>query len=368
MATSVRTVKTEAGPLVVPPPKVRGTAEPCSRPWPEGLTGTTPARQDRVLRGYVRGRSPRDVDGLGTEVFGGRFSTSAASRATARLQAPCDAWRQRDLNELRVLYLFLDGQFHAARAERTEREGSLAASAIREDGRAVLLHLGLGPRESPEALGAFLHDMTARGLGEPLRLFLDGSPGLLRAVQQVFPRVRRQRCQVHKMRHILARLPRLAPKALKPLLPQVFRAPDAATGLRRGRALIARVRACSPSAMECREQDRAEGLPSLRFPQEPRQRIPTTHLLDRTLAESRRRTKVIPRFRPGKACLALIFATLIPAAERWRGVRMTPKILRALDALRLEGTAGSQVASGGARLLRPPALRFYTDIAYPVDS
>lgn len=339
-----RTVKTEAGPLVVHPPKVRGTSEPFSRPWPEGLTGTTPELQDLILRGYVRGLSTRDVDGLYTEVFGGRFSKSAASRATARLQVQFDAWRQRDLSELRVLYLFLDGQFHAARAESTEKEGILAAYAILEDGRAVLLHLGLGPRESTDAWLAFLHDMTARGLGEPLLLILDGSPGLRRAVKQVFPRVRRQRCQVHKMRNLLAKLPRLAQRELKPLIRQVFLAPDYATGLRRGRALIARFRARYPSAMECLEKDLEECLTSLLFPVEHRKRVRTTNLLERTFEESRRRTKVIPRFQHEKACLALIFATLITAAERWRGVRMTPKILRALDALRLEGTSGSQVA------------------------
>jgi transposase-like protein len=66
------------------------------------------------------------------------------------------------------------------------------------------------------------------------------------------------------------------------------------------------------------------------------QRIRTTNLLERTFEESRRRTKVIPRFPGERACLTLVFATLITAAEQWRGVRMTPKILRALDALRNE--------------------------------
>jgi hypothetical protein len=48
-----------------------------------------------------------------------------------------------------VPYLFLDGQFHAARAETTEKEGILAAYALCEDGRMVLLHLGLGPGRVP---------------------------------------------------------------------------------------------------------------------------------------------------------------------------------------------------------------------------
>jgi len=47
-----------------------------------------------------------------------------------------------------------------------------------------------------------------------------------------------------------------------------------------------------------------------------------------------KRTKVIPRFPTERACLRLVFASLITAAQRWRGIRVTPRILRQLDALR----------------------------------
>ncbi len=330
------TLKTEAGPLALRPPKVRATTAAFRVQLPAGWAQTTPELRALVTRAYVRGLSDRDVEGLYAEVFGGTFSKSAVSRATAKLQAEFDGWRTRDLTELQVVYLFLDGQFHAARSGTSEKEGILAAYALLEDGRAVLLHLGLGPRESTDAWVAFLHDLTARGLPEPLLLILDGNPGLLRAVKQVFPRVRRQRCQVHKMRNILAKLPRLAQRELKPLLQQVFLAPDHRTALRRGKALLARFRARFPSAMECLEKDLEECLTYLCFPVEHRRRIRTTNLLERTFGESRRRTKVIPRFPGERACLTLLFATLITAAEKWRGVRMTPRILRALDALRPE--------------------------------
>jgi len=332
-----RTVKTEAGPLSLHPPKVRQTAVPFALQLPADLRGVTPELTALATRAYVRGLSVRDVAGLYAEVFGGSFSKSAASRATATLQADFDTWRTRDLSELKVLYLFLDGQFHAVRSESTEKEGILAAYALCEDGRMVLLHLGLGPRESTDAWVAFLHDMTARGLSEPLLIILDGNPGLAKAVRQVFPGVRRQRCQVHKLRNILAKLPRLAATQLKPLVQQVFLAPDHATALRRGRALIARFRSRYPAAMECLEKDLEECCTYLLFPVEHHKRIRTTNLLERTFEESRRRTKVIPRFPTERSCLALIFASLITASHEWRGIRMTPKILRALDALRREG-------------------------------
>jgi transposase-like protein len=328
------TVKSEAGPLRLRPPKVRATATPVSLALPDDLRGMTPELGALIRRGYVRGLSTRDLAGLYAESFGGTVSKSAASRATQLLQAEFDAWRTRDLSDLKVLYLFLDGQFHAVRAESDAQEGILAAYALCEDGKVLLLHLGLGPRESTDAWLAFLHDLTARGLGVPLLVITDGNPGLGRAVSQVFPGVRRQRCQVHKLRNILAKLPRLAASQLKPLLQQVFLAPDHATGLRRGRALIARFRARYPSAMECLEKDLEECLTYLLFPLEHQRRLRTTNLLERTFEESRRRTKVIPRFPGERSCLTLIYATLITASRTWRGIPITGKILRALDKLR----------------------------------
>ena len=62
----------------------------------------------------------------------------------------------------------------------------------------------------------------------------------------------------------------------------------------------------------------------------------TTNLLQRTFGEGRRRTKVVGRFFTEDACLQLVYATLITASQRWRGVQMTPAILRQLDAIRRE--------------------------------
>jgi putative transposase len=329
------TLKSEAGALHLRPPKVRNTATPVSVALPDDLRTMTPELGTLIRRGYVRGLSTRDIEGLLAEVFGASVSKSTASRATQVLQGEFDAWRTRDLSDLHILYLFLDGQFHAARAESAEKEGILAAYALCEDGRMVLLHLGLGPRESTDAWVAFLHDLTARGLEAPLLVVGDGNPGLWRAVKQVFPGVRRQRCQVHKLRNLLAKLPKLAAAQLKPLLQQVFLAPDHATGLRRGRALIARFRSRYPSALECLEKDLEECLTYLLFPKEHQKRLRTTNLLERTFEESRRRTKVVPRFPTERACLTLVYATLITAAQRWRGIPMTPRILRALDKLRV---------------------------------
>jgi putative transposase len=126
----------------------------------------------------------------------------------------------------------------------------LSAYALLEDGRPVLLHLDLGPRESYGAWLSFLQDLVARGLRDPLLVVMDGAPGLVKAVKRVWPRVYRQRCLAHTMRNIVAKLPRLMQAKMKELVTQVFRAPSYATALKRGRDLIAKFKDRYPAAME----------------------------------------------------------------------------------------------------------------------
>ncbi len=86
--------------------------------------------------------------------------------------------------------------------------------------------------------------------------------------------------------------------------------------------------------MDCLEKDLEECLTYLLFPQEHQRRLRTTNLLERTFEESRRRTKVVPRFPGEQSCLTLMYATLIKASRTWRGIPITTKILRALAKLR----------------------------------
>ena len=100
--------------------------------------------------------------------------------------------------------------------------------------------------------------------------------------------------------------------------------------------MIARFADRYSAAMECLEKDLEECVTYLRFPAEHAVRIRTTNRLERLQGEGRRRTKVIPRFPSERSCLALLYATLITASAKWRGVQMTPALLRKLDALRNE--------------------------------
>jgi transposase-like protein len=82
------------------------------------------------------------------------------------------------------------------------REAVIAAWGIGEDGRKVLLHLIAGSKEDTETVRAFFQDMRMRGFGDPLLVVSDGAPGVIRAIEECFPRSARQRCLAHRMRNL----------------------------------------------------------------------------------------------------------------------------------------------------------------------
>jgi len=329
-----KTLKSSEGKLLLSLPQVRNAEEPFRSQWAQTLGSRTQALEQLVTRMYVRGLSTRDIQGLFRETVGPLLSKSGVSQVAQELTREWEFWRRRDLSGLAILYLFLDAIYLPVRQGVKEREGVLCAYGITEGGEKVLLHLALGSRESYDAWLSFLHDLTSRGLQEPLLIISDKNPGLKKALREVFPQALRQRCQVHKMRNLLAKLPKAAIASLKPLIQRVFLAKSYDQGIQSGKALIARFRERFPSAMECLAEDLEECLTYLKFPPAHRRLLRTTNLLERTFEEGRRRTKVIPRFPSETACLKLVYATLITASQGWRGAQMSPQIRRELEGIR----------------------------------
>src|SRR5438046_227577 len=100
--------------------------------------------------------------------------------------------------------------------------------------------------------------------------------------------------------------------------------------------IVATYGAALPSALACLQDDFEACIAHLRFPLAHRRAIRTTNLLERLFGEERRRTKVIPHAFGERAVLKLMYAALIRAAERWRGLRMTEFERRQLTAIRNE--------------------------------
>ena len=330
-------LKNTSGVLEVFTPQLRSTDQEFHSSLLERLKEGSDALKKMVMEMYVRGLSTRDIESTFKDTFGKRvLSKSAVSEISETLSINFNIWRCRSLKELNIVYLFLDGIYFALRQGTSEKEGVLCAYGITLEGRKVLIHLDLGERESYDAWLCFLQNIVSRDLKEPLLVIYDGNPGLKKAIREVFPSSLKQRCQVHKMRNILSKLPRKATAELKPLILQVFRAKSYNEGIQKGKELIARFKKLYPRAMECLEKDLEECLAYLKFPKEHHKGIRSTNLLERTFEEGRRRTKVIPRFPTEESCFKLVFSALISSSRSWRGLPMTPDIVAGLEKIRQE--------------------------------
>lgn len=330
-------LKNSQGILEVFVPQLREAKEKFQSRLLKNLKEGSGVLNQMVMEMYVRGLSTRDVENLFQDTFGKKVvSKSGVSEICNGLSTDFNQWRTRDLAELNIVYLFLDGIYFALRQRTKEKEGVLCAYGVTREGKKILIHLDLGERESYDAWLSFLHNMVARGLQEPLLVIHDGNPGLKRAVREVFPSSLKQRCQVHKMRNILSKLPKRAIAEIKPLVWQVFRARSYKEGIRKGRELIARYKKIYPSAMECLEKDLEECLTHLKFPEEHHKSIRTTNLLERTFEEGRRRTKVMGRLPTETSTLRLVYAILFRVSQSWQRIKMTPRIVLDLQKIRQE--------------------------------
>jgi putative transposase len=159
------TVKTTAGPLELKRPKLRNTTESfASTLLGKGVVRSEPL-EALVISAWVRGLSDRDIEAMLAEALGpeAALSKSTASRICQRLRGELDAFRARDLSEVELDYLFLDGS-HFRMHDGSRAEPVLVAYGITTVGQPVLLAVEPGGDESHDAWAGFLDDLQTRGL------------------------------------------------------------------------------------------------------------------------------------------------------------------------------------------------------------
>lgn len=332
-----RRVATGEGAVELLVPQTRDGTEPFQTAILDAYRRRSEALEAMIPTLFIKGLSVRDVSDTFRQVFEDEgVSPATASRVSQQIYDDFDAWRQRSLAGVDLLYLFVDGMHLKLDPQRDQKQPVLLAYGILWDGRKVLLHVDLGDRESYEACLGFLRDLTERGLRPPLLYCSDDCPGLRKALKAVWPKSLPQKCQAHKMRNILGKLPRGVQGEMKKQVHRVFRAETYEQGLARGRKLVADYRDRYPNAMACLEKSLEECLTCLKLPASHRRRVRTTNTLERLIEEARRRTKVIGPMAGERSGLSLIHAVLVDVSKRWRGIKLTRGDLEKLNALRSE--------------------------------
>jgi putative transposase len=330
------TLDTAEGDVPYAVPQVRDVDAGALTSIRQQLRGRTDALERLALEMYARGCSTRDIEAIfRTDAGDSLLSRTAVSEVTEALWAEYEEFATRDLSDVQPLYLFLDGIAERLRPG-AKREAILCAWTITWEGKKVLLHVTPGTKESTECCKDLLADLKRRGLADPVQVVTDGAPGLIRAVEECFPASLRQRCLAHKMRNIVAKVPREHAAEMRQLVHAIYEAPSLAMARTLRGDFVERYKGLYPSAVHCFDEDFEACIAHLHCPPPHRKMIRTTNLLERLFVEERRRLKAALHVFGERAVLKLMYAALVRGAENWRGVQVTDFERRQLEKLQEE--------------------------------
>jgi putative transposase len=201
------------GPIEIAVPRARlFAADGTSREW-QSTALPRYARMTRQVEAliastYLAGTNTRRVKRALAALFKGAVGKDVVSRVWHKVKTDWEAWTRRDLADVDIVRLMLDGSVVRVRLDRRATNISLlVVLGIRRDGQKVLLAARNMGGESEAAWLGVLNDLIARGLQTPEFLIVDGAAGLEKALAALWPEVPTQRCTVHKHRNLLAHAP-----------------------------------------------------------------------------------------------------------------------------------------------------------------
>jgi len=253
---------------------------------------------------------------LGT---GAGLSATSITRLCAQWQDEAKAFGQRDLSGTDYVYLWVDGIHVKVRLEQ-EKLCLLVMIGVRADGRKELVALSDGYRESTESWADLLRGCRRRGMTAPLLAVGDGALGFWKALREVFPATREQRCWWHKQANVLAALPKSAHPAALAALKEIYNAEDIDKAQVAVKAFEFDFGAKYPKAVAKIVDDLDVLLEFYKYPAEHWIHLRTTNPIESTFATVRLRTKVTKGPGSRAAGIAMAYKLIEAAQARWRAV------------------------------------------------
>jgi transposase-like protein len=340
-----RTIQTGIGPLAVRRAKLRdrGAAEAGA----EGITFTSAilpkwARRTRSLDAllpvlYLRGISTGDFQEALAALLGDdapNLSPSVIGRVKEEWTIEYDRWQRRDLSAKRYVYIWADGVYLQARMEDTAACMLVVIGATPE-GKKELIGFQVGVRESAQSWRELLVDLKARGLvAMPEIAVGDGALGFWKALDEIFPTTRHQRCWVHKAANVLNKVPKSVQQNIKADLREVRDAPDWATADVAIAVFVDKYGAKYPKAVECLTKDREALLAFFDFPAEHWDHLRTTNPIESVFATVRHRTVRTKGALSHKTARLMVFKLVIAASKTWRRLKGENQLPRVVEGIK----------------------------------
>ena len=290
---------------------------------PAGMKAFQRRAEDVMLlirEAFLRGISTREVGRVVAIVTGEPVSAQTVSTLTQSLDRLVKRFHEAPLRD-EWAYLFLDGvSLRVRRPAGRKRVQMLVAYGVRRDGQRRLLAFQRSQGESQAAWEGFLESLYRRGLeGKHLELIVtDGCAGLAAALQTVYPRVKHQRCWVHKMRNILEKVRKRDYDAVKADAQAIYRAWSGWHAQRAFQRFQARWRSDYPILVRQLERDLPELLSFFQFPRHLWRKLRTTNIIERCFVEVRRRTRPMVCFVNVQSVDRIVYAIFNRYNPQWK--------------------------------------------------
>jgi len=334
-----REIMTGIGPVAVRQPRVRDRASAGE----ERIRFTSAilppyARRSRSLEVlipvlYLKGISTGDFEAALAALLGkdsGGLSASTIARLKDAWSDEHARWSQRDLSAKRYVYFWVDGIHVQSRLE-DDAQCLLVIIGATPEGKKELVGLIDGVRESAQSWKELLLDLKRRGLAMgPELAVADGALGFWKALAEVWPKTREQRCWVHKTANVLNRLPKSLQGKAKRALQNIWMAETRKDAEAAFDAFADIYRAKYDKAVKCLTKDRDVLLAFYDFPAEHWKHLRTTNPIESTFATVRHRTTRSKGCLSNKTALAMTFKLAQSAETSWRrlrGYNQLPKIV-----------------------------------------
>jgi transposase-like protein len=282
---------------------------------------------------YLRGLSTGDFkEGLaallGEEASG--LSPTVITRLTAAWQEDYEAFQKRDLSDRDYVYVWADGVHFRIRLEE-DRLCALVMIGVRPDGTKELIAIEDGYRESTASWMTLLRDLKSRGMRAPVLAIGDGALGFWKALGDVWPETREQRCWVHRIANVLDKLPKRLHARAREALHEIMRAETRKAAQASIKRFSRDSGAKYPKAVASLGRDQAELLTFFDFPAEHWVHLRAANVIESPFATGRLRQRVTKGAGSRQKGLLMAFKLLLMAQDRWRrtnGAHLIP-LLRA---------------------------------------
>src|SRR6201988_2479644 len=355
-----RTIQTGIGAVEVARVKIRDRGAPRDGERIRFTSAILPlwARRTRSLDAllpvlYLRGISMGDFQEALAALLGKdapNLSPAVISRLTAQWQGEYERWQKRELSARRYVYVWADGVFLQARME-DHGECMLVLIGATPEGKKELIGFQVGVRESAQSWRELLIDVKQRGLQIAPELAVgDGALGFWKALDEIFPGPRHQRCWCHKVSNVLDKVAKSVQGAMKNDLRNVYLAPSRTKAETAIDAFVEKYHTKYGPAVECLIKDREVLLAFFDFPAEHWAHLRTSNPIESVFATVRHRTVRTKGSLSPKTAKLMVFKLIDAASKTWRrlkGTNQLPKVIAGVkftDGIEVISTTESHAA------------------------